>query len=182
MKYCSHCGAPVRFAVPHGDHKSRAICDACNTVHYENPRMIVGCLPFLEDKVLLCKRANEPRRGLWTLPAGFLEHGETVEEGAMRETLEEANARVEEPELFSVYSIPGIGQIYLFFTARLRDLDFHPGTETEEMALFTQADIPWRELAFSSVRYTLEMYFEHRLSSHRIVHVGSFSNDPRPVY
>lgn len=182
MKFCSQCGAPVRFAVPAGDYKLRAICDRCAIVHYENPRMIVGCLPVWDEKVLLCKRANEPRSGLWTLPAGFLELGETVEEGAMRETLEEAHARVTKPELFSVYSIPDVGQVYLFFVASLQGLDFFPGTETEATLLFGEADIPWSDLAFSSVRFTLERYFQHRASSYRGVHVGSLTPDFRPDF
>jgi ADP-ribose pyrophosphatase YjhB (NUDIX family) len=160
MNFCSNCGTPVRVAIPEGDHTPRSVCDACNTIHYENPRMIVGCLPRWEDKVLLCKRSNEPRSGKWTLPAGFLENGESVEAGALRETWEEANADVGIVRLLSLYSIPAIGQVYLFFLADLKNLDFHPGVETETTALFKQNEIPWDEIAFPSVRFTLEHFFQ----------------------
>ncbi len=159
MNFCSNCGKPVRLAIPEGDHKPRFICNDCNTIHYENPRMIVGCLARWEDKVLLCKRANEPRLGKWTLPAGFLENGESAEAGALRETSEEVNADVEIIRLFSLYSIPSVGQVYLFFLSDLKNLDFHPGVETEKVGLFGRDEIPWDQIAFSSVRFTLEHYF-----------------------
>jgi ADP-ribose pyrophosphatase YjhB (NUDIX family) len=175
MNYCSVCGKRVRQLVPPGDHRLRFVCEECNTVHYENPRLIVGCLPVWEDQVLLCKRANEPRSGYWTLPAGFLETGETVEEGAQRETLEEAHADVDILRLFSVYSIPSIGQVYLFFLARLRNLDFSPGAETERTQLFREPEVPWNDIAFSSVRFSLEHYFRHRRTPSDRVYVGSYS-------
>ncbi len=175
MNYCSVCGKPVRKGVPPGDHRMRFVCDECNTVHYENPRLIVGCLPIWGEGVLLCKRANEPRSGYWTLPAGFLETGETAEEGALRETLEEAHADAEIVRLFSLYSIPSIGQVYLFFLARLKDLQFHPGAETELTKLFVEHDIPWNEIAFSSVRFTLEHYFADRKTGIETVHVGNYT-------
>jgi ADP-ribose pyrophosphatase YjhB (NUDIX family) len=173
MNFCSNCGKPVRIAVPQGDHKPRYICDSCTTVHYENPRMIVGCLPRWKDNVLLCKRSNEPQRGKWTLPAGFLETGESVEEGALRETREEANAEVEIIRLFSVYSIPEIGQVYLFFLADLKNLNFRPGVETESTTLFSEPDIPWDQLSFRSVRYTLECYFDNQKTPSQKVFVGT---------
>lgn len=180
MKFCSACGKPVRFAVPEGDHKPRFVCDACNTIHYENPRIIVGCLPVSGNKVLLCKRSNEPRKGYWTLPAGFLEKGETIEAGAMRETLEEANAEVVINRLLSVYSIPDFGQVYIFFLAELTNADFSPGVESEAVALFPESDIPWDELAFSSVRFTLKKYFDNGSLQQTVVYVGSHGivNDP----
>jgi ADP-ribose pyrophosphatase YjhB (NUDIX family) len=125
MKFCSNCGAAVTRKIPPGDSLPRDVCDACGTIHYTNPRMIVGCVPVWEDKVLLCKRAIEPRRGLWTVPAGFMENGETLDKGAARETLEEANARVEIGALYAVYNIPHVNQVYLLFLAKLLDLDFH---------------------------------------------------------
>lgn len=174
MNFCSECGKPLHLRVPPGDHRVRFVCDACHTVHYENPRVIVGCLPVWEEKVLLCKRANEPRSGYWTLPAGFLESGETAEEGAMRETREEANAEVEVVRLFSLYSIPSIGQVYLFFLAHLKNLDFSPGVETERTALFAEEEIPWEEIAFSAVRFSLEKYFQSRRAGGEKVHIGSY--------
>lgn len=164
MKYCSHCGAPVSHRIPDGDNRHRYVCDVCGTIHYENPRMVVGCLPVWQDKVLLCRRAIEPRYGLWTLPAGFMENGETTAEGAIRETLEEAGARVELDGLYSLINVPDIDQVYLLFRGRLLDLDFAPGEESLEVALFDEADIPWDELAFRSVRTTLEQFFEDRRS------------------
>src|SRR5512135_3197993 len=130
MKYCSHCGAPLSHRIPDGDNRHRYVCDACGTVHYQNPRMVVGCLPVWEDKVLLCRRAIEPRYGLWTLPAGFMENGETTAEGAIRETREEAGARVELDGLYSLINVPDIDQVYLLFRGRLLDLDFAPGEES----------------------------------------------------
>lgn len=175
MNYCSECGKPVQRRVPPGDHRPRFVCDSCNTVHYVNPRLIVGCLPVWEDRVLLCKRANEPRSGYWTLPAGFLETGETVEEGALRETLEEAHAKADIIRLFSVYSIPSIGQVYLFFLAQLRNLEFSPGSETERTQLFRELEVPWDEIAFSSVRFSLEHYFRDRCIPRDRVYVGSYT-------
>lgn len=164
MKYCSHCGAPVSHRIPDGDNRHRYVCDVCGTIHYENPRMVVGCLPVWQDKVLLCRRAIKPRYGLWTLPAGFMENGETTAEGAIRETLEEAGARVELDGLYSLINVPDIDQVYLLFRGRLLDLDFAPGEESLEVALFDEADIPWDKLAFRSVRTTLEQFFEDRRS------------------
>ncbi len=181
MNFCSNCGKPVQLAVPAGDHKARFICSSCNTVHYDNPRMIVGCLPRWKDKVLLCKRSNDPRSGFWTLPAGFLENDETVEAGAMRETREEANARIELVRLISLYSIPVIGQVYVFFLAELMDLDFHPGVETEVTALFGRDEIPWDRLAFTSVRFTLEKYFETEGRLTDQVFVGSYIASPDKI-
>lgn len=174
MNFCSTCGAPVHPLVPAGDHKTRFVCESCKTIHYQNPRMIVGCLPRWKDNVLLCKRANEPKSGLWTLPAGFLENDESVEEGALRETMEEANADVELVRLFSVYSVPTIGQVYLFFLANLKNLDFRPGTETERTVLFPVRDIPWDAIAFPSVRFTLERYVENIATEGNEVYRGVY--------
>ena len=174
MKFCSNCGAEVTTRIPPGDNVQRYVCDNCNTVHYQNPRMIVGCLPYHEDRILLCKRAIEPRYGLWTLPSGFMENGETVEEGAMRETYEEARARVTIDRLITVYSIPHINQVYMLFLARLSDLDFGPGPESLEVELFHESEIPWEEIAFSSVMYSLRNYFADRGDGRSQLHVGSF--------
>lgn len=158
MKYCSKCGQALELRVPPGDHMQRHICTVCGEIHYQNPRMIVGCLPVHEDRILLCRRAIDPCLGLWTLPAGFMENGETVEEGAMRETREEANARVEIVRLQTVYSIPRINQVYLLFLGRLTDLDFSPGPESQETQLFSHDGLPWDEIAFSAVRFCLQTY------------------------
>jgi ADP-ribose pyrophosphatase YjhB (NUDIX family) len=175
MNFCSHCGKTVHRLVPPGDHRSRYVCDACGTVHYENPRMIVGCLPRWEDKVLLCKRTNEPRSGKWTLPAGFLENDEAVEVGAERETMEEANADVKIVRLLSIYSVPVVAQVYLFFLADLQNLNFSPGMETERTELFRRNEIPWNEVAFSSVEFTLQHYFANPDSSQ--IHLGAYTTN-----
>lgn len=148
--------------MPGGDDHLREVCDGCGYIHYFNPKIVVGALPVWEDRVLLCKRAIEPRYGRWTLPAGFMEERETLAEGAMRETLEEANARIEIIELYTVISLPDISQIYMLFRARLLDLDFAAGSESLEVALFKESEIPWDELAFLTIRTTLEHYFAER--------------------
>jgi ADP-ribose pyrophosphatase YjhB (NUDIX family) len=169
----------VSHRVPSGDNRHRHVCDACGTIHYENPRMVVGCLPVWQDKVLLCRRAIEPRYGLWTLPAGFMEKGETTAEGAMRETLEEAGARVEIDSLYTLINIPDIDQVYLLFRARLLDLDYAAGEESLEVALFAEADIPWDRIAFRTVQKTLEHYFEDRKTGHFPIHFGDLDRRPR---
>lgn len=163
MKYCSVCGSGrIEYRVPDGDNLPRHVCADCKTIHYRNPNVVVGCLPCRDDRVLLCKRAIEPRFGLWTLPAGFLENGESLEEGAARETLEEADARVEIQGLYTVISLPQISQVYMIFRARLRDLDFGPGTESLEVRLFREDEIPWETLAFRTISRTLRRYFLDR--------------------
>ena len=152
IKFCSACGSDrVELRVPDGDTLPRYVCAACGTIHYQNPKVVVGCLPEWEEQVLLCRRAIEPRHGLWTLPAGFLENGETVVAGAVRETLEEANARVVVGDLYTMISLPQISQIYMMFRARLVDLDFGPGPESLEVRLFREDEIPWEEMAFRTI-------------------------------
>jgi ADP-ribose pyrophosphatase YjhB (NUDIX family) len=160
MKYCSHCGAQVELQVPEGDNRPRFTCGECGSIHYQNPKVVVGSIPVWEDRVLLCRRAIEPRYGFWTLPAGFMENGETTQEGAARETLEEANARVEIGGLYSLFNLPHIDQIYLLFRSRLLDLEFSPGDESLEVDLFREAEIPWEEIAFPVVRETLKLFFD----------------------
>jgi ADP-ribose pyrophosphatase YjhB (NUDIX family) len=162
LNYCSQCGHPVAQKIPTGDNRLRFVCNQCETVHYQNPRIITGCLPIHGDRVLLCRRSIEPRAGLWTLPAGFLENGETTSAGAERETLEEANARVDIIDLYTLFSLPHISQVYMFFRAHLKDLNFSPGEETLETRLFHEADIPWDELAFPVITETLRHYFRDR--------------------
>lgn len=162
MKFCSRCGSEVQLLVPEGDNRPRHVCGECDMIHYQNPKMVVGTIPEWEDKILLCKRAIEPRYGLWTLPAGFMENAETSQQGALRETSEEANARVELIELYTLFNLPHISQVYLLFRGRLLDLDFAPGEESLEVALFSEDEIPWDQLAFPVVIETLKLYFEDR--------------------
>jgi ADP-ribose pyrophosphatase YjhB (NUDIX family) len=170
IKHCRECGATVQYQVPADDNRERAICSACATVHYENPLNVVGTVPIWEDQVLLCRRNIEPRRGLWTLPAGFMELGESTADGARRETVEEAGASFELLELFSVMNVLKVGQVHLYYRAQLLHTRFDPGPETIEAQLFREDQIPWDELAFRTVRLTLEHYFEDRRSGHYGVH------------
>jgi len=179
MNYCSHCGAPVSHKIPDGDNRQRYVCNACGAIHYQNPRMVVGCLPEWDNQVLLCRRAIEPRHGLWTLPAGFMENGESTVEGAARETLEEAGARVEILDLYSLFSLPDIDQVYLLFRARLLDLDFAPGEESLEVRLFREHEIPWDELAFRTVESTLRLYFEDARRGDFKLRIGNIHHRPR---
>ncbi len=173
MKFCSQCGAPVELRIPEGDTLLRFVCGSCHTIHYQNPRMVVGCIPEWEDKILLCRRGIEPRYGLWTVPAGFMENGETTFQGAIRETLEEANARVEIGALYALYNIPHINQVYILFRARLLDLDFSTGAETLEVRLFAENEIPWDRLAFATVRNTLTHYYGDRRNGEYRFHMGT---------
>ncbi len=180
MKFCQHCASPVVHQIPPGDDKLRYCCLQCDVVFYENPRNIVGTLPVLGEQVLLCRRAIEPRRGLWTLPAGFLENGETTLQGAIRETQEEAGATVQSGDctLYSLFNLPDINQVYFFFLATLQSPQFHPGTESLEVALFSETQIPWNELAFSVVRVTLEHYFADRRQAHFPVRMFDLRHSP----
>jgi ADP-ribose pyrophosphatase YjhB (NUDIX family) len=163
IQHCKNCGAAVVYRVPDdGDTKPRAVCAACKTIHYENPLNVVGTVPYWGEKILLCKRNIEPRFGKWTLPAGFLELGETLAQGAARETQEEAGAQFEMEGLFSILSVPRVGQVHMFYRARLLSDQFDPGTETIEARLFDEADIPWDEIAFRTVKETLELFFADR--------------------
>lgn len=178
MKFCSDCGAAVSLKIPAGDSLPRYICNACATIHYQNPKMIVGCIAEWENRILLCRRAIEPRMGLWTVPAGFMENGETTAQGASRETLEEANARVEVGPLYAMYNIPHINQVYILFRARLLDLDFSAGTESLEVKLFDEADIPWEQIAFATVRNTLTHYYADRKAGEYRFHLGTIERAP----
>lgn len=174
MKFCNQCGRAVEQRIPEGDNRLRYVCEHCHTIHYQNPTIVAGCLPVYGDKVLLCKRAIEPRSGLWTLPAGFMENDETVEQAAMRESMEEANANVELEQLYSVFSLPHVNQVYMMFRSKLLDEHFSPGIESLEVRLFSEDEIPWQQLAFRTIHYTLKYFFEDRrrgefeLRSHRV--------------
>lgn len=171
IKHCKNCGSPVVYRLPDdGDAKERAICPACNTVHYENPLNVVGTVAVFDDKVLLCKRNIEPRWGKWTLPAGFLELGETTAQGAARETDEEAGASFTMEGLFTVISVARVGQVHLFYRAKLLNATFNPGFETLEARLYAEKDIPWNEIAFRTVKETLELFFSDRRKGHYQVH------------
>jgi ADP-ribose pyrophosphatase YjhB (NUDIX family) len=172
IRHCKVCGGATVYAVPPDDNRERATCTVCHTVHYENPLNVVGTVPVWGDQVLLCRRNIEPRFGLWTLPAGFMELGETIEQGAARETDEEAGAHFEMQGLFSVLSVVRVGQVHLYFRARLLDTAFAPGPETIEAQLFREEEIPWDELAFRTVRETLKYFFADRARGHFEVHVA----------
>ncbi|NKI92651.1 NUDIX hydrolase [Rhizobacter sp. SG703] len=162
FKHCKACGSAVTYSIPPDDNRERATCGACGAIHYENPLNVVGTLPVWQDQVLLCRRNIEPRHGFWTLPAGFMELGETTAAGALRETDEEAGARIEMQALFTLLNVVRVGQVHFFYRARLLDTDFAPGPETIEARLFREEDVPWDELAFPTVRETLRRFFDDR--------------------
>jgi ADP-ribose pyrophosphatase YjhB (NUDIX family) len=166
MKFCSECAHPVALAIPEGDNRPRYVCTACGTIHYQNPKLVVGSLPVWESdgdlKVLLCKRAIEPRYGYWTLPAGFMENEETTSAAAIRETEEEAGATIALGPLFSMLNVAHVHQVHLFYLARLLDLDYAAGIESLDVQLFSEREIPWADLAFPTIRTTLELFFADR--------------------
>lgn len=179
IKHCRVCGAPVDYRIPPGDNRERAVCSVCGEIHYENPLNVVGTLPVFDARVLLCRRNIEPRYGLWTLPAGFMELGESTAEGAVRETIEEAGANIELQGLYTVLNVVRAGQVHLFYRARMLDATLAPGPETIEAQLFAEGDIPWDQIAFRTVRLTLEHYFADRSRHERDgsypVHVGDIA-------
>jgi len=160
MKFCSTCGSSIVLKIPEGDDRERAVCTACETIHYSNPRVIVGCLARYEDRVLLCNRAIEPRKGYWTLPAGFMENGESTAEGAARETWEEAMARVSNSTLYRVFDVPHINQVYMFYRCDLDEGQHAAGPESSETQLYTEQEIPWDNIAFPVIKAALKEYFE----------------------
>jgi len=170
MKYCTECASTLELRVPDGDSHPRHVCPACGVIHYQNPKLIVGCVADWQGEILLCRRAIEPRLGLWTLPAGFMENGESTREAALRETHEEACARIEIDALFALINVRAIDQVNVFYRGRLLDTDFSPGIESLETRLFAEADIPWQALAFRSVARCLERYFADRRSGAFGVH------------
>lgn len=170
MKFCSACGQPVALKIPDGDHLPRFVCTACGIVHYENPRIIAGCVPEWQGKLLLCKRAIEPRRGFWTIPAGFMENGEAVQDAAARESMEEALARVEIGSLLAVVNVLRAHQVHVMFRARLLDTDFGVGPESLAVALYDESEIPWDDIAFLSVEFALRRYLEDRRAGRELLH------------
>ncbi|HTP40508.1 MAG TPA: NUDIX hydrolase [Steroidobacteraceae bacterium] len=177
MKFCPDCGANVEFLTPAGDHLPRWVCTVCGHVHYENPKLVVGCVPEWEGRILLCRRAIEPRHGFWTLPAGFMEKGETLQEAAARETREEAEAEVEIGSLLAIVHVLHVAQVHVMFRARLRAPRFGAGAESLETRLFDVADIPWPLLAFQSVRFSLQRYLEDRAAGREPLHFADLHRD-----
>ncbi|MCB0584572.1 MAG: NUDIX hydrolase [Phaeodactylibacter sp.] len=173
MNFCSNCGSDqLEFRVPEGDNRPRYVCANCGVIHYSNPKIVTGCLPVWRNKVLLAKRAIDPRKGYWNVPSGYLENGETVEQGAAREVWEETLAKVTSLTLHSVFSIPHISQVYIHFLAELDGPDFGVGEESLEARLFTESEVPWDEIAFTSSVFTLEHYFDDLSRGRREVHIG----------
>ena len=193
MKFCSECAYPVALQIPDGDNRPRYVCAQCETIHYHNPKLVVGSIPVWDVdgdvRILLCKRAIEPRHGFWTLPAGFMENNETTAEAAVRETEEEAGADIDIGALFSLLNVAQVHQVHLFYLARLRSLEFAAGIESLDVQLFAQRDIPWDELAFPTIRKTLELFFDDCVRvresggrfgfhSHDIVHPMRIASPP----
>lgn len=176
MNFCGNCGQKTTTKIPLGDQQLRQVCSACGNIHYVNPKVICGALVVWENKVLLCRRAIEPRYGLWTLPAGYMEMFETMEQGSARETREEAEAEIEIEQLYCMYNIPRIGQIYVLFKAQLLNGQFGAGEETIESRLFSEDEIPWSELAFPSVERTLQHYFADRKNNHFTIHLETLGS------
>lgn len=183
MKFCSECAHPVALLVPPDDNRPRYVCQQCGVIHYQNPKMVIGSIPVWEENgttsVLLCKRAIEPRYGYWTLPAGFMENDETTAEAAIRETEEEAGARIALLPLFSLVNIPHVHQVHMFYRARLLDLNYAAGTESLEVRLFTEAEIPWEDLAFSTVSRTLKFFFADLAKTREGASFGFHTEDIR---
>jgi ADP-ribose pyrophosphatase YjhB (NUDIX family) len=174
--YCSHCGQKTTVRIPAGDQLPRRLCDHCGVIHYENPRIVVGCVPELEGRIILCRRAIEPRRGFWTIPAGFMENGETMEAGAARECHEEALATVAVGSLLALVNIPGAKQVHVFFRARLIEPGFGVGVESLETSLVDPADIPWHDIAFPSTTFALRQYLADRAAGLETHHITTLAN------
>lgn len=172
MKYCGQCGNLLASRIPPGDDRLRFVCDTCQTIHYENPKIVVGCIPEFREKILLCRRAIEPCLGRWTLPAGYLENGETLLEAVKREVFEEAKARLTELIPYGLYNLTFVNEVYIMFHGHLLDQDYGPGRESSEVRLLAEADIPWEDLAFSAIRQTLTRFFADRKEGALRFHMG----------
>ncbi len=182
VNYCSACGEKVSLLIPEGDNRHRFVCESCQTIHYENPKIVTGCIAQWQDKILLCKRAIEPRHGLWTLPAGFMENKETNMQGAARETAEEANARVENMRLFCVFSIAHINQVYTMYRGDLVDGQASAGDESLEVALLAENEIPWQDIAFQVVNETLKRYYLDKKHGSFKTHYGDIIKQNNESY
>jgi ADP-ribose pyrophosphatase YjhB (NUDIX family) len=176
VKFCCYCASPVVSRVPPGDSLPRWICDECGEIHYQNPKLVIGTIPQHGEKILLCRRAIEPRYGYWTLPAGFMENDETAGQAAARETLEEAGARVELGAPFSMICVPRVNQVHLFYCAKLLDLKFKPGEESLEVALFEEDRIPWKDIAFRTVGLTLKLWLADRQAGNFTFHAEDINS------
>jgi len=172
VKYCSSCGEKVSLVMPEGDNRLRYVCGSCQTIHYQNPKIVTGCIPQWQDRILLCQRAIEPRYGLWTLPAGFMENEETILQGAVRETAEEANAAVENMRLFCVFSIAHINQVYTMYRGDLVNGQASAGEESLDVALLKESEIPWQDIAFQVINETLKLYFQDKKQGEFKTHYG----------
>lgn len=177
MKFCPNCGAPTDYRIPRGDDRKRNVCDDCGEIFYDNPRNVVGCIVEHDDRILMCRRAIEPRWGFWTMPAGFLELEETLLGGATRETREEACAEVADAQLFSIIDVTHIGQVHIFFRATLVGDTFDAGPESECVTLLSEHEIEWQQLAFPTIHRTLAHYFEDRRQGHFGLHRDSLGAD-----
>jgi len=175
VKYCSQCGSKGDYHIPEGDDRPRFVCAGCQAIHYDNPKLVVGCIPLWEQRLLLCRRAIEPRYGKWTIPAGFLEIGETVQDGAKRETFEEAGARVEGLKPYALYNLSFVGQVYLIFLSHLMDGKFYAGHESIAVSLFEEHEIPWDEMAFPVIRKILHQYFKDASKGRFNFHIGDIT-------
>lgn len=175
MKFCSQCGAPVVLRIPAGDNLPRHVCEDCGVIHYQNPKIVAGCILEWQGKILLCRRSIEPRYGLWTLPAGFMENGESTLQAAAREALEEANAVVDNLRLYAVYSLTHISQVYMMFRGELQEGRASAGQESLSVQLFDEHEIPWREMAFPVMTETLQRYFDERRKGCFTLHMGDIT-------
>jgi ADP-ribose pyrophosphatase YjhB (NUDIX family) len=178
LNFCSNCGSPVTSKIPDGDHLPRFVCTSCGLIHYKNPLLVLGCVPEWQGRILLCRRAIEPRLGFWTVPAGFMENGETMQAAAARECHEEAMARVEIGSLLAVVNVTHAGQVHVMFRARLTKPEFGPGPESLEVGLYGESEIPWDQLAFPSGEFTLRKYFADRAAGRENHH---FTELTRPM-
>lgn len=173
MNFCTQCGAGLALLVPDGDNRLRHVCNGCGFIHYQNPKIVTGVIPEWKGRVLLCRRAIEPRHGFWTLPAGFMENGESAHEGAAREAMEEAKARIDITGLYTLFNLTHINQVYMIYRGELKDLDYGPGEESLEVGLFSGDEVPWDELAFQVVRETLGFYFRDQASGKFLLRSGT---------
>lgn len=179
MKFCPHCGSLLRQGIPEGDDRLRHICDACETIHYQNPKLIAGCIPVWEGRILLCKRAIEPRKGFWTLPAGFMELGETIAQAAEREAHEEANVEVAIGDIFTIFNLPHISQVYVFFRAEMLSEKFSSGAESLETRLFDEDEIPWQDISFETVHRSLQFFLADRRAGEFRMRIQDIAHDSR---
>lgn len=177
INYCTQCANPLARIIPPDDNRVRDVCLQCGSVHYQNPRNVVGVVPIWGDKILLCKRAIEPRYNTWTLPAGFMELKESTAEGAMREADEEAGAHLELGELFTVIDVPEAGQVHLYYLATVTSPELNPGPESLDAKFFALDEIPWDNLSFKTVSTTIEHYLADRQKGHFSVHHYSLSEN-----